>query len=240
MENKITKYSTLYDLVEIDTKDHKMKDIATLFLEAMRDWPTFNQEEIGEFIKELKDYFGVSLTIEKIEAKEFDGQNAAKIEAGCHIADLIDISTRFCNQSDFDKIVASFFGYYGSNKEQFYSGQEKTINQDFCEFLEFEICNAFEHSDNEQIKGFWCDGVLLSQPESNYSQKYVNDKRQVILKAFIGREGQEEYELTLKFGSKALSRYARNLDIKECMPNPGKQNWFNIDTARNKIEIYLD
>jgi hypothetical protein len=53
MDNKITTYSKLYELVDIDTKDHKLKDIATLFLNAMNDWPTFDQKEITDFTKEL-------------------------------------------------------------------------------------------------------------------------------------------------------------------------------------------
>ncbi|MES2622045.1 MAG: hypothetical protein V4615_14435 [Bacteroidota bacterium] len=114
MDNKITTYSMLYDLVDIDTKDHKLKDIATLFLTAMNDWPTFNQKQIADFTQELKDYFGTPLTIEKITTKEFDGENAWQIEAGSSITALLDISTRFCNQSDFDKIVDSFLNYYNS------------------------------------------------------------------------------------------------------------------------------
>ncbi|WP_425638216.1 hypothetical protein ACPUEN_02300 [Algoriphagus yeomjeoni] len=239
MDNTIITYSTLFDMVESDAKDHKEKEFATLFLNAMNDWPTYNQKEIADFIKELKDYFGTPLTIEKITTKEFDGQNAWQIEAGSSIADLIDISTKFCNQSDFDKIVESFLNYYSSIKKS-NNGQEKIINQDFCEFLVYEICKVFEYSNNDQIKGFWCDGILLNQPDSSYSQKFVNDNRQITLKAFIGKDGQTEYELTLKFGDQALSKYARNLDIKECVPNPDKQNWFNIDTKRNKIEIQLD
>lgn len=114
------------------------------------------------------------------------------------------------------------------------------LDQDFCEFLEYEICKVIELSENDEIKGFWCDGILLNQPDSSYSQKIVNENRQVVLKAFIGKDGQTEYELTLKFGKKALSRYARGLDIKECVPNKDKQNWFDIDTKRNKIDIQLD
>lgn len=114
------------------------------------------------------------------------------------------------------------------------------IDQDFCEFLEYEICKALERSDNEQIKGFWCDGILLNQNDNAYSQKFVNDKRQITMNAFIGKDGQTVYELILKFGDKALSRFARNLDIKECLPNSDKQNWFDIDTERNKIEIQLE
>ncbi|MBK9637241.1 MAG: hypothetical protein IPO63_05310 [Bacteroidetes bacterium] len=114
------------------------------------------------------------------------------------------------------------------------------LNQDFCEFLEYEICKVFELSENDQIKGFCCDGVLLNQPDNTYSKEFVNDNRQIKLKVFIGKDGQTEYELILKFGDKALSRFARDLDIKECMPNPNKQNWFHIDTRQNKIEIQLD
>lgn len=114
------------------------------------------------------------------------------------------------------------------------------LDQDFCEFLEYGICKALKHADNEEIKGFWCDGVLLSEPDIYYSQKFVNDNRELKLKAFIGKDGQSVYELTLKLGNKALSRFAGNLDIKECVPGPGKQNWFDIDTRRNKIEITLD
>ncbi|MBU8883042.1 hypothetical protein KSK37_08110 [Kaistella sp. DKR-2] len=239
MDNKITTYSALFNLVDIDTIEPKQKDIAKLFLNAMNDWPTYNQKEISDFIKELKDYFGNPLTIEKISAKKFNGQNAWQIEAGSSIADLINISTKFYNESDFDKIVENFLNHYSTFKQSS-NGQETNIDQDFCQFLEYEICKAFEHSDNDQIKGFWCDGILLDQPDSSYSPKYVNDNRQVKLKAFIGKDGQDEYELILKFGNKALSRYARNLDIKKCVPSPDKQNWFNIDTERNKIEIQLD
>lgn len=111
------------------------------------------------------------------------------------------------------------------------------IDQGFCEFLEYELCKAFEHSDNEAIKGFWCDGVLLSE---SFTQKEVNDNRQVTLKAFIGKDGQTAYTLILKFGNKALSRYARNLDLKECVPNLEKINWLGIDIQRNRVEIQLD
>lgn len=114
------------------------------------------------------------------------------------------------------------------------------LDQHFFDFLEYEICKAFKHSENDQIKNFWCDGVILIQPENNYSQNFVNNNRQVKLKAFIGESGQTEYELTLKFGNKALSRYARNLDIKECVPKLTQQNWLKIDPKHNTIEIQLD
>ena len=127
MDNKIITYSTLYDLVENDTKDHKIKEITILFLNAMNDWPTFNQKEIPDFMKELKGYFGAPLTIEKIEKKEFNGQNAWQLEAGSSIKELITVSKKNCNQSDFDKIVDNILHYYCSLTKQLDDGQEKIM-----------------------------------------------------------------------------------------------------------------
>lgn len=112
MDNNIKSYTTLSNLVEIDDKDHKQKDIATLFLCAMNDWPTYNQTEIQDFIHELKAYFGTPLTIKKIQKIKFDGQNAWQVESGNSIAELMDISTRFCNQTDFDIIIDTALSYY--------------------------------------------------------------------------------------------------------------------------------
>jgi len=114
------------------------------------------------------------------------------------------------------------------------------IDRDFCDFLEYELCRAFENSDKENIKGFWCDGVLLTETADSYSVKYVNDNRKVKLKAFIGKDGQTEYGMVLKFGNKALSRFTRGLDIKECIPRQFNDNWFDIDLKNNMIEIQLE
>lgn len=115
MDNKIETYETLWSLVDLDTENHKVKDIATLFLNAMNDWPTMNQTLITDFIGELKNYFGEPLTIEKLDSDKFNGLNAWQLEAGSSIADLIDISTQFCNESEFDKIIDNILNYY--NKE---------------------------------------------------------------------------------------------------------------------------
>jgi len=114
------------------------------------------------------------------------------------------------------------------------------FDQDFCQFLEYEICKAFQHSNNEEIKGFWCDGVLSFAAGHSYSQKAIHDSRKITLKAFIGKDGQSEYELVLKLGNKALSRHARNLDIKECIPDPEEVDWLDIDIKKRRLEIQLD
>lgn len=112
MQDKIETYSTLYNLVDIDKKDHKIKKLAELFLNAMTDWPTYNQTEISKFTNELKDYFGTPLTIEKISSKQFNGTNAWQVESGSSIVDLIHLSTKFCNESNFDNIVNNIINYH--------------------------------------------------------------------------------------------------------------------------------
>ena len=97
-------------MVDIDKADHKLKDIAELFVTAARDWDTFNQTDISDFVRELKQYFGSPLTKENISNKSFD--NAWRHEAGSSIFQMIDLSERFCNQSDFDKILNDILSYY--------------------------------------------------------------------------------------------------------------------------------
>ncbi|MDP4284348.1 MAG: hypothetical protein Q8891_07995 [Bacteroidota bacterium] len=105
-------YSTLWNLVNLDTSDHKEKDIAKLFLIAMLDWKRTDPTNISEFIKDLKVYFGTPLTKDKIDSKKFDGRNAWDIEAGSSISELIDLSTEFYNEADFDKIIGNILNHY--------------------------------------------------------------------------------------------------------------------------------
>lgn len=108
--SSLTKISQLETLVDIDKSDYKLKDIAELLVNAARDWDTFNQTDITEFVSELKQYFGSPLTKEKIINKPLD--NAWRHEAGSSIVEMLDLSERFYNQTDFDKILKEVCSYY--------------------------------------------------------------------------------------------------------------------------------
>ncbi len=69
MDNKVLTYDTLWCLVDIDDNDSEIKKMATLFLEAMYDWPTFNHK-IADYIFELKEYFGIPISIKGISRKD--------------------------------------------------------------------------------------------------------------------------------------------------------------------------
>ena len=114
------------------------------------------------------------------------------------------------------------------------------LDQSFCETLEYKICEALENISDDKVKGFWCDGVLPSEPDNHYSQKFINNYRQAKMKAYLGKDGQTAYDLTLKFGNKALSKYARNLDMDDCIPQTEIKKWFSIDVSKRTIEILLD
>ena len=113
------------------------------------------------------------------------------------------------------------------------------LDQEFCAFLEYEITKALGSSKDEQLKGFWCDGVLLPGAMNEYSKMAVSDKQQVMMTAFVGQTGQDKYELTLRFGRKALSRYAKNLSLKPCVPSPEDNNWLYIDPTNKEIVVQL-
>jgi hypothetical protein len=113
------------------------------------------------------------------------------------------------------------------------------IDQQFCNILEYRISGALASSSDDRLKGFWCDGVLLPDAEIDYSPKTVNDKRKIILTACTGITGQDKYELTIHLGSKSLSRYARGLDITECIPSAETDDWVEVDPALHRISIQL-
>ncbi|MCZ8197004.1 MAG: hypothetical protein O9267_05320 [Flavobacterium sp.] len=116
MDIEVKTYSTLYNLVEADENEHELKKLAILFLEAMNDWPAFNQDFISEYLQELKDYFGFPITLEKIDSKNkvFDGKNGWKIESGSSIAEMIEFSKLFLNEIEFEVIIQNILNYYNN------------------------------------------------------------------------------------------------------------------------------
>lgn len=106
MDQKITNYTTLWNLVEADENEHKPRDMAVLLLEAMNDWSKAEQNNIADFLNDLTDYFGQPLTIRTIRARKFDGQNAWQLEAGAAIQELLVISDR-CSDEQTDCAKAS-------------------------------------------------------------------------------------------------------------------------------------
>lgn len=107
-------------------------------------------------------------------------------------------------------------------------------------FLERTLCRMFDALDIPEFKGFWCDGVVLSEDDEHYSKKAVNDRRFILLDAWIGKyPGAGRYSVKLKFGRKAMSRYQRGLSIDECFPDGDTKDCLVIDNKLQTLEIQL-
>ena len=108
-----------------------------------------------------------------------------------------------------------------------------------CDKLEYELCAILDLIDDENCKGFWCDGIIMMDPEICYSKKAVNDKRVLNYLAYMGKTGQEKYNVKLHFGKKALSRYARDLSVFECLPTTYSKDLIDIDISKKTLDIFL-
>ena len=118
---------------------------------------------------------------------------------------------------------------------------ESSFNKEFCTRLEYRICYELEKLTDPELKGFWCDGVLWKPLiENQLLKKHVNDKRQIITKAWIGKTGQTEFKAIINFGKKALSKYTKEMDLIECIPDLESQvKWIEFDIENKTINIEL-
>lgn len=102
-----------------------------------------------------------------------------------------------------------------------------SFNQDFCTDLEFHLCRAFENYHDDRLKGFWCDGV--SHEPLVKSKKTVNDNRKLMTKAWIGKTGQDEYEMTVRFRKYSLGRFLKGTSLADTLLSDQSMDWINID-----------
>ncbi|MDC0257203.1 hypothetical protein OAK35_00520 [Crocinitomicaceae bacterium] len=106
--------------------------------------------------------------------------------------------------------------------------------------LEFRISGELYNTDDDALKGFWCDGLFAPIQTSEEAEHYVNHLRKMQLTAWLGKTGQDRYEALLHFGPKAQSLFARNLPIEDSIPDYENDGpWFEIDPVKKTIEIQL-
>ena len=118
---------------------------------------------------------------------------------------------------------------------------ETPFNEEFCTRLEYRICQELEKSTDPELKGFWCDGVSWFPTENHLTKKNMKDKRKIETKAWIGKTGQTEYKATIYFGKRALSKYAKGMDLTESIPELESQSeWIELDIENKTIEIKLN
>jgi hypothetical protein len=111
---KITSSNILYNLVQLDQADHLHRQMASLFLQAMQDWPTPNQNRIDAFLAEATNYFGSPISEDKLKhAPLFDSKNSVwKAEAGSSLLAMLRLSKNHDRPDSLEKICDQMFAYY--------------------------------------------------------------------------------------------------------------------------------
>lgn len=113
------------------------------------------------------------------------------------------------------------------------------FNEDFCKHLARKL--NFERVENENVKGFWCDGVShLPADIKRLSRWNVEKNKEIKTNAWIGRHGQDAYEMTIIFGDRSVEKYKNNQSITGCIPEDNCQEWIEINPGQKKIRIKLE
>jgi hypothetical protein len=118
--------------------------------------------------------------------------------------------------------------------------KENMIDQNFCDALEYKLCELLSNSSSDDVRGFWCDGVLKSEQEHCYEASRINHTKKIELKAFVGNDGQDEYELALHCGKNSLRKILRNQVFFDTFPTDDADSKFIVDIDLQRIEIHLD
>lgn len=112
------------------------------------------------------------------------------------------------------------------------------LDDNFLEFLEYTICKAYLHTGKRDTK-LWCRSVSLSESKHFYSKDFVKYNKRIRMKAFVGKFGKTEFDLHLEFGDESATMFAKNLDIKRCVPTYRNTDSVVIDFENNLINISL-
>lgn len=112
------------------------------------------------------------------------------------------------------------------------------FNQTFCNELEFRL--DFEQLKDEKLKGFWCDGIShIPNDIMSLSRSRIENDRKIVTKAWIGTDGQDEYEMTIIFGEESVKNYVSHLQLTQCIPEDNFMDWISIEPERRKILLRL-
>ncbi|MEN5197558.1 DNA translocase FtsK [Sphingobacterium faecium] len=113
-EARLENIEQLKNLIEADPNEHALKEIATLFVNAMNDWPTQNQTNINEYIEELYNYFGNPITKDAILSKTTSdsSEDSWRKESAASLLELLDIAEKQNQEEDLEQLIQTIVKYY--------------------------------------------------------------------------------------------------------------------------------
>lgn len=115
---------------------------------------------------------------------------------------------------------------------------EPAFNSDFCASLEYSL--TFDSIDMDEVKGFWCDGIShIPRIVKQLTKEHIKKHSEIMTSAWIGNDGQGEYDFLIKLGPQSKARYLRNESLVDCIPGKGAEGWIHIHPDQKYIEVEL-
>ena len=118
--------------------------------------------------------------------------------------------------------------------------ESNPFNEDFCSYLEYHLTRTFANSEDITINRLWCDGITMPFIDSQISKQNVNNTKCVITNAWIGYDGQQEYEMTINLGLIALGNYNNGISLISSLPNNESTGWIKLDVNKRTIALQLN
>jgi hypothetical protein len=116
----------------------------------------------------------------------------------------------------------------------------------FCDHLEDAISGVLGKSGELDWRRCSCDGILLPEDATTFSQDEILIKHEVITHAWIdeGRikdkeRGQFLYDMKLYFGDESLKRIQNNERLEDSILMSDPDSWIFLDRENKLIEIQL-
>ena len=143
-----------------------------------------------------------------------------------------------CIRCNFDKLTKENIECPKCKAFNYNLKIETSFNKEFCEHLEFKL--DFDNLNRDEVKGFWCDGINhIPDDIKSLSKANLAKNKEIKTNAWIGKDGQGEYKMTIKFGNQSIEMYKQNQNLVNCIPTADFQNWINIAPEKSEIEITL-
>ncbi|TGD79032.1 hypothetical protein EU557_18865 [Hymenobacter wooponensis] len=120
------------------------------------------------------------------------------------------------------------------------------LTQEFFTLLEYTFTHALAESDNEELRRYWCDGVLYPEWEEEYLPQHVTKSKEIILRAWMeGRSGKKKplthqiHPLHLGLGKLSLKTYLRGQDLSKWIIEGIDPTWVTLDEKGMTFFIQL-
>uniref|UniRef100_UPI004047AFDA hypothetical protein n=1 Tax=Roseivirga sp. TaxID=1964215 RepID=UPI004047AFDA len=110
------------------------------------------------------------------------------------------------------------------------------FNEEFCSSLELHLTLTFKSFTKEELKGFWCDGI---SSDCVFQRNEDEDDLKIITKAWLGKTGQDEYEMVIHLGKESKERFRIKAGLIDCLPNHKTTDWLEINLEKRKIDLNL-